>query len=605
MALKQRLDEEELALLEIIEDEVWLGEFLRTTADGESDQNVWPTEQWGYRDYQRQFLTDKSEFILYTGGRAIGKCSPSGSKVYTSSGYKTIGELYKSPYFIAYTYDPVNSEIVQRRAVVVKDKLSPAYTIKTESGFNFVGTENHPLLTPEGYKLIADLNEGDYVGVVTRLPHESHNQALQWHELRLLGYIFLRGKFRAENKIKPRYRQIGAELEVIAERLIVNWHKDFDGAYSLHQKKGPFKHPVTSLLQQCRLFHPMRQYGVKRIPDIIKEERLDNIAVFLEAVFSQFGELSQKEISLNIPNQAVAEDFQELLLRFGIESKIFELGDQWRLELLDYRAVYRFWNTFSLPGVSVGQLQLPPATNDATDFMRFEKITHKWLSHEITNTYAVHVYEHNNYIGDNLYVHNSVVLEDKMVYDIVNSNAEFPVTPEMVLVTSNQAQMTPLQNRIITRFTSSPFLKDFLRNQINKSTGVLTFPRKGRPFIFTMRIAGSRGENNMVGLHIPRIYGDEMQLFPLNAWTQLQPTYNSWENKRQQIHAGVPNGLRNSVLYLLDMQTPKYKKYRIPAPNNPFYTYENYLDDLRRYGGEQDDRFQQLNLTNGWLYSNI
>ncbi len=69
---------------------------------------------------------------------------------------------------------------------------------------------------------------------------------------------------------------------------------------------------------------------------------------------------------------------------------------------------------------------------------------------------------------------------------------------------------------------------------------------------------------------------------------------NIGENKRQQIHAGVPNGLRSSVLYLLDMQTPKYKKYRIPAPNNPFYSYENYMDDLRKYGGESDDRFQQL-----------
>lgn len=83
------------------------------------------------------------------------------------------------------------------------------------------------------------------------------------------------------------------------------------------------------------------------------------------------------------------------------------------------------------------------------------------------------------------------------------------------------------------------------------------------------------------------------------------PAFNAWQTNRQQVWAGVPNGIRNSVLYLLDVQTPKYKKYRIPAPNNPFYTYENYTDDLRRYGGEQDDRFQQLNLTYGWLYSNI
>lgn len=604
MTLRQKLDEEELALLEIVTDPIWLHEFLRSTSDGETDKNVYPAEPWEFRDYQRQFLTDQSEFILYTGGRAIGKCSPSGSKVYTTDGYRTIGELAKKPYFITYALDVDTKEIVQRRAVAIKDKLSGAYTLTTESGFKFTGTEVHPILTPDGWRLIADLQEGDYVAVATRLPWESTRQALRWHELRILGYIILKPKFRVEGKIKPRFKKIGAEIEVIAKELLALWHKDFDGNYSIVQRAGRFKHPLTSLLEQTNLFHAMRQYGAKRIPRMIMEERLENIAVFIEALFAQFAELSMDKIVLNTPNDLFSEDLQELLLRFGIESRIFNNGE-WHLELLDYRAVYRFWNTFTLPGISVGQLPLPAASTDVNEYMRYEKIVTKIKTHKMTDTFAVHVYEHNNYIGDNLYVHNSVVLEDKMVFDIVNSNAEFPVTPEMVLVTSNQAQMTPLQNRLILRFGSSKFLKDFLRGNVNKSTGVMTFPRKGKPFILTMRIAGSRGENNMVGLHIPKIVGDEMQLFPLPAWTQLQPTYNSWEPKRQQVHAGVPNGLRNSVLYVLDMQTPKYKKYRIPAPNNPYYTYENYLDDLRRYGGEQDDRFQQLNLTNGWLYSNI
>lgn len=528
MTLKQKLDAEELALLEIVTDPIWLNEFLRSTADGEIDRNVYPTEAWKFRDYQRQFLSDKTEFILYTGGRAIGKCSPSGSKVYTSCGYKTIGQLSKEKYFIAYALDENTKEVVQRRAVAIRDKLSSAYTIKTESGFKFMATEVHPILTPDGWRLMADLQEGDYVAVATKLPWESANQALQWHELRILGYILLMPRFRAEYKIKPRFKKIGAEIEIIADRLIAHWHKDMHGNYSIKQRKGPFKHPLTSLLQQTNLFHAMRQYGAKRIPDMVMQERLDNIAIFIEALFAQFGELSQDNIALNTPSEMFSEDLQELLLRFGIESRIIQQSElSWRVQLLDYRAVYRFWNTFTLPGISVGKLPLPPASLDATDSMRFERITTKYKSHELTDTYAVHVYEHNNYIGDNLYVHNSVVLEDKMIYDIVNSYQEFPVTPEMVLVTSNQAQMTPLQNRIILRFSSSKFLKDFLRGNINKSTGVMTFPRKGKPFILTMRIAGSRGENNMVGLHIPKIIGDEMQLFPIPAWTQLQPTYNS------------------------------------------------------------------------------
>jgi hypothetical protein len=119
------------------------------------------------------------------------------------------------------------------------------------------------------------------------------------------------------------------------------------------------------------------------------------------------------------------------------------------------------------------------------------------------------------------------VLEDQMIYEIVNSDIEFPVTPEMLLTTPNRAQLTPIQGKLIQRFTSGKFLKDYLRNNVNRQDGVLTFPIHSRPFVFYNRIAGSKGENNLVGLHIPRIRGDEMQLFPLNAWTQMQPTFNS------------------------------------------------------------------------------
>jgi hypothetical protein len=94
-------------------------------------------------------------------------------------------------------------------------------------------------------------------------------------------------------------------------------------------------------------------------------------------------------------------------------------------------------------------------------------------------------------------------------------------------------------------------------------------------------------------LHIPRITADEIQLFPQGAWTQLMPALNAWEKNVQVVAAGVPNGLRNSMLYILD-HTPKYKKYHIPAHNNPWRDYEAELDDIRRYGGEQDDRYQQL-----------
>lgn len=529
MAIHQKLTEDEISLLEIFEDPIWLGEFLRSTSDGEIDPTLHPPIKWKYRDYQRQFLSDRSEFILYTGGRAIGKCQPATARLLTPDGYRTLGELFKEHASVIYSLTP-DMQLEQRRCVITFDRRCEIYEVTTESGHKVTGTANHPLLTPNGYKLIRDLSPIDYIAVTTFLPNDSGRQALQWHELRIIGYMSLRAPVTfPSSKIAPRFKRIAAEIEEISDRLHTNWHKDKDtGEYSLHRPLGPFKHPITSLWHELRMYHSMHQYGLKRIPDMIKRECIQNVKIFLEAVFAQYAELSQTKITLSLRHRILCEDFQELLLRFGIETKFTQLSStQYMFETLDERAAYRFWTKLDLPGVAVEQMRLPPATEDVTEFMRFDRITNIVQTYKDSPTYAVYVYGTNNYISDNVFVHNTVVLEDKFVYDVINQDIQFKVTKESVLTTPNQAQMTPLLNKLILRFTSGKLLKEFLRNQINRSEGTMKFTVQGKPLIFNFRIAGSRGENNLVGLHVPRITGDEMQLFPQGAFTQMGPIYNS------------------------------------------------------------------------------
>lgn len=72
-------------------------------------------------------------------------------------------------------------------------------------------------------------------------------------------------------------------------------------------------------------------------------------------------------------------------------------------------------------------------------------------------------------------------------------------------------------------------------------------------------------------------------------------TYNDWEPNCNQLFCGVPNGIREgNVLYLTDQRSPKYKKYRIPAHQNPFYTYDLDRENLLRYGGEDSEDYQHL-----------
>lgn len=97
------------------------------------------------------------------------------------------------------------------------------------------------------------------------------------------------------------------------------------------------------------------------------------------------------------------------------------------------------------------------------------------------------------------------------------------------------------------------------------------------------------------GLHIPRIKGDETQLFPMQAYVQLRPAFNQWETNTQQFWCGVPSGGRDgNVLYFMDQRSKVFKKYRIPATENPYWRQSDHIEAIKQYGGEDSDDFQRL-----------
>lgn len=603
MALQKKIDDSELALLEIIEDPVWFSEFLRSTNNGDMNKNNWSSDEFKHRPYQREILTDQNKHIVITGGRSIGKCQPTSSTVYTTEGFKTIGELLRKDSFVTYAY-ATDGKFKQRRATITKDKWTKLHKFKTTTQ-ELECTYNHPVLTPRGFVLAGDLKIGDLVAVTNILPtdHCVYN-TFSWFELRAMGYDILNDlKVIGYMGIKPRYKQVAEELEFIAKNMFLNLRIE-DGKYYLDRiKTGQTRHYIRQLWRECGI-NTKSNGRKKQNLDFIKTQRLENIKVFLEAVFAQYGTFSKTEISLRVPNENFTKEFQEILMYFGISTVRNKTGDVvkkthgytgdfsiWEITTLDKDNALRFWSTFTIPGIKVN---LDLSNVEPPDNIRWEPIVSRVSRSYNMPTYAVHVYTDETYISNYVVVHNSVIIEDLLTYQIVNNDIEFPKTSEQLLVTPNSNQLTPLLDRLVLKFTTSPLLKDFLGNNINRSKGTLDFKFGSRNHRFNARIAGTKESNNLVGLHIPRIAGDEMQLFPMTAFNQLQPTLNTWEPKIQEIYCGVPNGLRNSALYDLDIRRPKYKKYRIPSPNNPYFTLDDWNDALRKYGGIEEDIFQQL-----------
>lgn len=479
-------------------------------------------------------------------------------------------------------------ELVIRRGKAYYDKEASVYEVETESGRKVETTSAHPYLTREGWRKLKFLNVGDEIAVATSLPPLNGVNSFEWHELRWFGYYCLLPRLTVEAPVKLRYRKQVAEMRLIAKKFNSRIEINERSVRLARRPREAFLRNNVSWFVQELGYNNADINGVWHLPPAIMALPNEAIQVFLEALFSQYADLSLTEVKLTYPRPTVIEQIQELLLRFGIESRI-ENKDT--LSLLDGNAIYKFYTTFNLPGVAVQNIPLPPPNTNESPHLRFEKIV-KITEVKRTKTYAIYVYRDHNYISGNIYVHNSLVLEDKIVHSVINADKEFPMTREMVLATANQAQLNPILDRLITRFSSGRFLQSFVQNQINKSQGTIKSPIWG--FILTARIAGSKGENNLIGLHVPKFVIDEAQVFNLAAYTQMAPIKNSWEPKNQEIVTGVPSGLQNSILYAADQKLGKFKKYRIPSHNNPYYSRQDDIDNIKKFGGENADDYQRL-----------
>ena len=599
--LKEKINEAELALLEIIEDPVWLNEFLRSTNNGDMNRINWPPEEFTFRPYQKEILSDQTTSVVVTGGRAIGKCQPASARIFTSEGYKRISKLLGKPSIITYGY--ANGEFTQRRAFIRPDRWKKCWSFTTNSGKILKATDVHPILTPHGYVLMGDLVIGDLVAVMNWLPSDHCIlNTMSWAELRILGYMASGSVyFKATGSVKPRFKKIREEFKEISRQIYLEYSETEDGTIRLDRfKAGGTRHYVNQLKIELGLFGKDSR-KVFRL-GWLKTQTLKNIQTFMEAAYAQHGECSADSVSIKLHNWSYVQDWQELLLYFGIKTNVtllakhtdehhrFDIDDSvWLVETANSTYARIFWSKFKLPGIFAALR--PP--DEYPEKYSWEPIVAK-QRHGMQRTYSVHVYHDETYISEDIIVHNSVILEDLLTYQILNSNIEFPRTPEQLLVTPNTNQLTPILDRLILKFTTSPMLKDFLNNNVNRSKGTMDFKMGARQHRLNARIAGSKEANNLVGLHIPKVIGDEFQLFPMTAFNQLQPTINTWESKTQELYVGVPNGMRNTALYVLDIKTPKFKKYRIPAPNNPYFTKADWDDAIQKYGGESEDIFQQL-----------
>lgn len=162
----------------------------------------------------------------------------------------------------------------------------------------------------------------------------------------------------------------------------------------------------------------------------------------------------------------------------------------------------------------------------------------------------------------------------------------------LVYTVPNKVHLEPVWNNLTKQLRRNTILKHFIEpyRGINSSDYTIKLLNGT---VLDCRIAGTTGDGrNVIGLHSPFEIIDEAGYYPWGTWSELGPTLNSWTKGHRRIVSGVPTGIReHNVLYHVDRENPSYTKHRISAHQNPRYSEEDDIDNLRKYGGADSEEY--------------
>ncbi len=578
----------EQALYEVLTDPIWAVEFLRTYNGFPLDPNARTTgKPFVTRWYQRSLLTDTYPYISICGARSIGKCHPQHTRIYTADhGYISIRRLLEiygdeQPFRIYAPNDQGEWDI--RIARIYRMPTERPYRITLQNGTVMQCTGNHPVYTNRGWVYAAELTEQDAVAVAAYLPWHQQHSVFTKEQMLYLGYAlrnettspassFFITDYKEYEEFRSCVEALGGRVRTIRA-----------GVYTVDVRKYR-DHPISKLISVTHSYRPSVNVAFNEFPEALRLAPNDMVYWLLsrylrplfDGTYITFTDryIEQRKYVLHVV---------ELLLRFGFATIVAEKGQNLvRLQVLN-------------PELFAAWLYDPTAVEHVYSGPQFTfvPITSVQQIRKTVPVFAIEVFGPQVYLAENVLVHNSTVIQDVVVDLVLNAQRRFGDSTSFLVITPNRNQMVPLLDGVRSILLQSPITRDLITN-INLSNGTLDFRCGSTTYRGYFRIAGQGGENNVVGLHVGTVIIDEAQLFPLDAWTHLQPVLNTWDRKYRMIVAGVPNGIRESVLYVVDQRDTAWKRYRIPATENPYWSYDDHQRALAMYGGENDDTFRRI-----------
>ncbi len=272
---------------------------------------------------------------------ATNPCVTGDTLISTENGLVPAEELYEAGVATDVVVDGrLSEETVKEASSVYRTGEKDVYKLTTDEGYEIRLTEDHRVMTDQGWTETGSLNEGDTVHIQNRKgKFGNHGTAA---EGRVLGWLvgdghLKHGEKRAVLNFYDSDTQISEKFASDVNKVVreptgnadyeigvseISRSDDYRGAGALEQR-----------IRSERLYEVAENTGLVdeklRVPDTVMRGSEEMAKGFLRALFSADGSVQgnpEKGVSVRLTSidARMLKDVQRLLLNFGIFSKLYE-----------------------------------------------------------------------------------------------------------------------------------------------------------------------------------------------------------------------------------------------------------------------------------------
>lgn len=311
----------------------------------------------------------------------------------------------------------------------MKSGIQEVHAITTQQGATVEVTEEHPMLTPLGWRKLKDLIPGrSYVAVSAKIPDYGKLETMTDREALLLGYLLAEGTlWDTTIKVTTKSDDVLADLRnCVAEKDCILRTTPGRITYRIVRADGsrkPNSNPVRTWIKELGLFGT--KSGTKFVPDIVFRQSNRKVSLLLSGLFSGDGWHSD-HIGIVSKSKQMMLDVKHLLLRFGIMCRLKTDYNKrydsyyYRLTITGHASKKAFCNKIGfrrhVPHPEMSQMENWGVSPYCTvGDVRFELVRNIKAMGKI-DTYDFTIQSNHNFLANDVVVHNSTFVRNIAQY---------------------------------------------------------------------------------------------------------------------------------------------------------------------------------------------